>query len=145
MAKKQATNKTTKTTATKQPTVAQLKTQAKQLGVTGYAKMKRDDLEAAIAAAQPQTKKATKTAKPKAPKAPGVSMKKGRCYVAGAAIANAGLPAGVTKEMEQQLATALGRDPIAQDGFDLRQAWQAIRGYLDALGMETELPTVPTE
>lgn len=90
------------------------------------------------------TTKAKKEAEPKkdtAPAVPGVRVgSKGRCWQAGQVLAKHGLAAGVTEAMEKELAKKLGRDPNAQDGFDLRQSWQAIRGYLEALGLETGLP-----
>jgi hypothetical protein len=78
-----------------------------------------------------KAKEQTKKAAPKKPTVPGVRPVRTRPYLAGVIIAKYGLAAGVTGAMVAELDEAYGKPNPTESQFCLKNAWHAVRGYLD--------------
>ena len=76
-------------------------------------------------------KESKKEPEPEKEQFPGVREAKTRSYYAGTVVAKHGMAAGVTKDMLDELNEAFGKANDVESRFRLKDAWHAIRGYLD--------------
>jgi hypothetical protein len=80
------------------------------------------------------TPEATATPAPKPAKVPGVApAAKTRAYYAGVVIGRHGHAAGVTAAMVAEVNEAYGKPNDEESEICLRNAWHAIRGYVEAV------------
>lgn len=79
-----------------------------------------------------------KPEKPKKPSTPGVRNSRTRPFLAGVLIKKHGRKAGVTDEMVAELDEMYGKENPAESMFCLRNAWHAIRGFMDGDDQDEE-------